>query len=78
MLYALRQSDHHPGRTAPAGSLKPQASGCLLEVEGREELELHPGQNDLSRLAPGVYFVREEPSAVSRQPSGIRKVVLTR
>jgi hypothetical protein len=27
---------------------------------------------------PGVYFVRSEPSAVSREPSAVRKVVITR
>ncbi|MBM3313783.1 hypothetical protein FJY70_04225, partial [candidate division WOR-3 bacterium] len=41
----------------------------LLDISGRKALELHPGPNDVSRLAPGVYFVRPEPSAVSRQPS---------
>ena len=50
----------------------------LLDIAGREVLRLHPGANDVSRLAPGVYFVREEPSAASRQPSAIWKIILTK
>jgi hypothetical protein len=33
-------------------------------------LDLHPGPNDVSQLAPGVYFVRGAP--------GVHKVLLTR
>jgi hypothetical protein len=57
-----------------------RASGVLLDISGRKVLDLHPGPNDVSRLAPGVYFVRSEPSAVSRQPSAaaVRKVVIAR
>jgi hypothetical protein len=43
----------------------------LLDVAGRKVLDLNPGANDVRHLAPGVYFVREEPQAV-------RKVVMTR
>jgi len=57
----------------------------LLDVSGRRVLDLRPGANDLSRLAPGVYFIRSGPSAVSRepsagfrQPSTVTKVVLTK
>jgi hypothetical protein len=32
----------------------------LLDVSGRRVLALRPGANDVSRLAPGVYFVRGE------------------
>jgi len=48
----------------------------LLDIAGRSVLDLHPGANDVSGLAPGVYFVR----AASRKPSvaGCRKVILTR
>jgi hypothetical protein len=59
-----------------ARSLKPQAAS-LLDVSGRKVLDLKPGPNDVSKLAPGVYFVRSEPSAASREPSAIRKVVVT-
>jgi hypothetical protein len=30
----------------------------LLDVSGRKVLDLTPGENDVSRLAPGVYFIR--------------------
>jgi phosphoribosylformylglycinamidine (FGAM) synthase PurS component len=60
-----------------ASSRKPQATS-LLDVSGRRVLDLHPGANDVSRLSPGVYFVRSEPSAVSRHPLAVTKVVVTR
>ncbi|MBM3332323.1 T9SS type A sorting domain-containing protein [candidate division WOR-3 bacterium] len=34
----------------------------LLDASGRKVLDLHLGANDVSRLAPGVYFVRVESS----------------
>jgi hypothetical protein len=40
-----------------ASSSKPQASSCLLDIAGRKVMTLHPGANDVSRLASGVYFV---------------------
>jgi len=43
-----------PGAT----SREPQVSSVLLDIGGRKVLKLHPGPNDVSRLAPGVYFVR--------------------
>jgi hypothetical protein len=36
--------------------LSPPSS--LLSIDGRKVLDLRPGANDVSRLAPGVYFVR--------------------
>ena len=71
---------------AEAPSHKPQAASWLLDVSGRKMLDLKPGPNDVSKLAPGVYFCRRTagsasstgPSAVSREPSTIRKVVITR
>jgi hypothetical protein len=36
------------------------------------------GTANAGRLAPGVYFVRSEPSAVSREPSAVTKVVVAR
>ena len=53
-----------------ATSLKPQAAS-LLDISGRKVLDLHPGANDVSRLSPGVYFVREA------QAQAVRKVVIT-
>jgi hypothetical protein len=31
---------------------------ALLDAAGRKVMDLAPGDNDVSRLAPGVYFVR--------------------
>jgi hypothetical protein len=61
-------------------SLDPSISSCLLDISGRKVLDLHAGANDVSRLSPGVYFVRAEPLAVSRKPSAVtvHKVILTR
>ena len=44
----------------------------LLDAAGRRVLALHPGPNDVSRLAPGVYFVRTEDASEQS------KVILTR
>jgi hypothetical protein len=51
----------------------PEASGVLLDISGREVMNLHPGPNDIRHLAPGVYFVRPAGTV----PSG-QKVILTR
>jgi photosystem II stability/assembly factor-like uncharacterized protein len=43
------------------------ASGVLLDVSGRAVADLSPGPNDVSRLSPGIYYVRSTgngPSAV--------------
>jgi DNA-binding beta-propeller fold protein YncE len=45
-------------------------SGQLLDITGRVVLALRSGLNDVSRLSPGVYFVREA--------QAVRKVVITR
>jgi len=55
---------------------KPQAAG-LMDVSGRKVMDLEPGANDVRALAPGVYFVREEPQASGRRSEPVRKVVLT-
>jgi hypothetical protein len=47
---------------------------ALLDISGREVMELHSGVNDVRALAPGVYFVRE----AQAQAQAIRKVVVTR
>jgi hypothetical protein len=54
----------------PALGVKRGASSILLDTSGRKVLELAPGANDVSRLPPGVYFVRER--------SAVHKVVVTR
>jgi len=52
----------------------------LFTISGQKGLNLSSGPNDVSNLAPGVYFVRSEPLAVSREPSAVtvRKVVVAR
>jgi hypothetical protein len=60
----------------PPSLLSPPSS--LLSVDGRCVMSLLPGANDVRGLAPGVYFIRPEPSAAGREPSTITKVVLTR
>jgi N-acetylneuraminic acid mutarotase len=50
----------------------------LLDISGRKVLDLKPGSNDVSRLAPGVYFILEQPQTPSFKPHAIWKVVLTR
>jgi hypothetical protein len=39
-------------------------------------MELHDGANDVSRLSPGAYFVRE--AQIQAQSQAIRKVIVTR
>ena len=51
--------------------------GALLDATGRKALVLRTGLNDISRLAPGVYFVRDESEVSSRNPQVTRKVVIT-
>ncbi|MCX6842709.1 MAG: hypothetical protein NTX53_10550 [candidate division WOR-3 bacterium] len=50
----------------------------LLDISGRKVLDLKPGTNDVSRLTPGVYFVRKAKAQAQAQAQTIRKVVLTR
>ena len=50
----------------------------LLDITGRKVLDLRPGANDVRALAPGVYFLREEPQASSFKPQTVRKIVVTR
>jgi hypothetical protein len=47
----------------------------LLDISGRKALELAPGPNDVSRLAPGVYFVT---GSIDRAAPVVRRVVVTR
>jgi photosystem II stability/assembly factor-like uncharacterized protein len=45
------------GRDVPA-SRAVMSRAALLDAAGRRVMSLRPGPNDVSRLAPGVYFVR--------------------
>jgi hypothetical protein len=60
----------------PASSLSLHPSS-LFDMTGRSVMALRPGANDVSELAPGVYFVCSA-SVVKRNASGITKVVVTR
>ena len=51
-----------------------QSEVVLLDITGRPVLALHPGENDVSRLAPGVYFMCE----AQAQAQAVRKVVIAR
>jgi hypothetical protein len=46
---------------------------ALLDISGRKVMNLEPGANDVSRLAPGVYFIRDVETGL-----GVRKVVIAR
>ncbi|MCX6842359.1 MAG: hypothetical protein NTX53_08785 [candidate division WOR-3 bacterium] len=50
---------------------------ALLDIAGRAVLNLRPGPNDVSALAPGVYFVRNEGRGAG-DVGRTRKVVLQR
>ena len=54
------------GRGVPLPS---KVTADLYDASGRRVVALHLGLNDISRLAPGIYFVREA--------SSVRKVVVT-
>ena len=59
----------------------------LLSITGRKVFDLHPGPNDVSRLAPGVYFIRDlgagtrDPSAGTQTPNSApltQKIIIAR
>jgi hypothetical protein len=65
---------HSPGRghdPNPPGIRDRVPRPTLLDASGRKVLDLHPGPNDVSRLSPGVYFIRHSQAATA-------KVVVTR
>ncbi|MBM3330580.1 hypothetical protein FJY68_01855 [candidate division WOR-3 bacterium] len=68
------------GPTIVRGILNLQSATCnlqpevaLLDAAGRKVLDLVPGPNDISRLAPGVYFMRPA-SGVMRSASGVERM----
>ena len=65
------------GILLPSGSTSGISHASLLDISGRRVLDLMPGVNDVSRLAPGVYFFRSS-SGVEREASSVRKVVIAR
>ena len=71
-----------PGPTIVRGMLFLSAPtftlhSSLFSLSGQKVLDLHPGQNDVSRLAPGVYFVGQA-SGVERAVSTVTKVIISR
>ena len=60
----------------PPAPLSPHFS--LLSVDGRKVLDLSPGANDVSRLSPGVYFIKEGLGTRGEGPGKTQKVVVTR
>ena len=74
-----RQKVHGSRRTATVArgvlflSERPSTAGtALFDMTGRRVADLCPGANDVSALAPGVYFVREA------QAQAVRKVIVAR
>jgi hypothetical protein len=61
----------------PEASSHRSQVASLLDMSGRKVLDLHPGANDVSRLSPGVYFVREREVRREQRGSAVRKVVIT-
>jgi hypothetical protein len=59
-----------------AASRKSQAPSCLLDISGRKVMSLKPGANDVSRLSPGVYFVRE--AQAKAQAQATRNVIVAK
>jgi hypothetical protein len=59
-----------------AGDRRPGTKNqtVLLNIAGQKIMDLTPGANDVSRVSPGVYFVREP----GTQAQTSRKVVITR
>jgi hypothetical protein len=50
----------------------------LFDMTGRKVMPLKSGRNDLSRLARGIYFVREAQEQAQAQAQAIAKFVITR
>ena len=51
-----------------------EARSELLDVSGRRVLDLRPGANDVSRLAPGVYFVLQR-RTMNEEPRTVKIVI---
>ncbi len=57
------------------GSRQTVDRAWLLDVTGRQVMELNPGENDIRHLAPGIYFLR---SAESSGRTAVTKMVIQR
>jgi len=58
---------------SPATNSEPQAAN-LLDISGRKVLDLKAGANDVNRLSPGVYFMRDK----GARAQAVVKVIITR
>jgi YVTN family beta-propeller protein len=81
-LYERRSGSIAPPRNQTVlrrgAPLRNTTAATIYDGMGRRAMVLRPGLNDIGRLAPGVYFVREEPRATSHSQQVIRKVVVAR
>jgi len=68
-VFSLPGLGHDP--ISPSGN---GSCPALLDAAGRSVLALHPGANDVSGLAPGVYFVRR----AQAQAQAVSKLVVLR
>lgn len=62
-------------RSAP---LRSPTEAVLFDASGRRAAALKCGPNDISQLAPGIYFLRERLQATSRKPQAVRRIVVVR
>jgi hypothetical protein len=67
-------SEREDARYSPHFPVASRAA--LLDIGGRQVMDLKPGANDVRALAPGLYFVRE--GQAQAQAQAVRKVVVTR
>ncbi|MBM3322917.1 hypothetical protein FJY69_05525 [candidate division WOR-3 bacterium] len=85
---AEERSTLHASRTTPNATIvrgvmkgsRLTADGSrqeLLDAAGRKVMTLQPGPNDVSHLAPGVYFVRSA-AGDDRHASGLTRLLLVR
>jgi hypothetical protein len=68
-------SEREDARYSPHFPVASRAA--LLDIGGRQVMDLKPGANDVRALAPGVYFVRKGPGTRGEGLGETRKIVLT-
>lgn len=49
------------------GIVRGEGGAWLLDISGRTVMDLASGENDVSRVAPGVYFVRDAAARATRK-----------
>jgi hypothetical protein len=72
VLFLPRDMTESPGNSDRV----PRPRAVLLDAAGRKVLDLRPVANDVSRLAPGVYFVHEKDARGCGVEGPFRKVVI--